>query len=67
MDKAKSYMKSVKLLDTSDDGFKLECTLLQKKTWGICIPLIFYYEESISIDDLTTFSIILNGGRIHLD
>jgi hypothetical protein len=61
MDKAKSYMKS-KGLDTSDDGFKLIRTLLQKNMGYMYKFTTFYYEESISIDDLTTLLSFLNGG-----
>lgn len=61
MDKAKSYMKK-NGHDTSDDGFKLLRDLLQKNMGYMYKFTVFYYEEHISIGDLTDLLEFLNSG-----
>ncbi len=61
MDKAKSYMKK-NGHDTSDEGFKLLRDLLKKNMGYMYKFTVFYYEEQVSIADLTTLLDFLNSG-----
>lgn len=61
MDKAKSYMKNNRL-STADDGFKLLRDLLQKNMGYMYKFTVFYYEDKVSIGDLTELLDFLNSG-----